>query len=96
MQAQTTSFKQWKKSVLQDPEIRREYDALQPEFAVAEAVLRARIALSLSQKELATKIGTKQSAISRIESGNANPSLSFLKKIAESCNASLEISFNPR
>lgn len=96
MKTQTLSLTDWKKNILQDPEVLKEYETLKPEFAVAEAVILARIKRSLSQKDLATLAGTKQSAISRLESGRSNPSLAFLKKIAESCNASLEISFNPR
>ena len=96
MKTQSTSLADWKKIILQDPKVLKEYEALKPEFAIAEAVIRARLERSLSQKDLAILVGTKQSAISRLESGGSNPSIAFLKKIAESCNASLEISFNPR
>ena len=53
------------------------------------------LAVDNSVKELAEKIGTKQSVISRLESGRANPSVAFLKKLAEALHSRLEIKFNP-
>jgi len=82
-------FEVWEKEALKDPKLRAEYDKLQPQFAI----LQARIEKGLSQKELASKIGTKQSVISRLESGRANPSVAFLKKLAEALNSHLEIKF---
>lgn len=86
-------FEIWKKQSLQDPKIKAEYDKLQPEFAVIRALIDARIKKSLTQKELAKKIGTKQSVISRLESGRANPTVSFLKRLAVALNSRLEIRF---
>jgi len=82
-------FEVWEKEALKDPKLRAEYDKLQPQFAI----LRARIEKRLTQKELAQKIGTKQSVISRLESGRANPSVAFLKKLAQALNSHLEIRF---
>lgn len=84
-------FEVWEKEALKDPKFKAEYDKLQPEFAI----IRARIEGGLTQKELAQKIGTKQSVISRLESGRANPSVGFLKKLAEALNTHLEIRFSP-
>jgi predicted transcriptional regulator len=63
---------------LKDPAFKREYDALEPEYAVIRAVIGKRIEKKMSQQQLARKVGTKQSAISRLESGNANPRHSVL------------------
>ncbi|OGY14555.1 MAG: transcriptional regulator [Candidatus Blackburnbacteria bacterium RIFCSPLOWO2_02_FULL_40_10] len=82
-------FEVWEKEALKDPKLRAEYDKLQPQFAI----LRARIEKRLTQKELAQRIGTKQSVISRLESGRANPSVAFLKKLAQALNSHLEIRF---
>lgn len=82
-------FEVWKKEALKDPEFKAEYDKLQPEFAV----IRARIEKGLTQEQLAKKVGTKQSVISRVESGRANPSIAFLKKLAQALNSNLEIRF---
>lgn len=78
---------------LKDPEFKRHYDALEPEFAVIRSVIGKRIEKKMSQKQLARKIGTKQSAISRLESGGSNPSLKFLQKVATALGARLSISF---
>ena len=86
-------FSDWKKEVLKDPILKAEYDRQQPEFAVIQAILDARVKKGFTQKELAQKIGTKQSVISRLESGRANPSVAFLKKLAQALNSHLEIRF---
>jgi len=86
------SYSNFKKSLLKDKEIRKEYDALAPEFAIAEAVIRKRLEQGLTQSQLAKKIGTKQSAISRLESGSYNPSITFLEKVAKALNLNLVVS----
>ena len=86
------AYKQLKKELLKDKGIKRAYEKLGPEFAVIEMIITKRIEKGLSQKELAKKIGTKQSAISRLESGTYNPSLSFLQKVGEALGAKLKIS----
>ncbi len=88
-------FTVWKKEALKNPEFKAEYDKLQPEFAVIRAIIRARVENGLTQKGLAEKVGTKQSVISRLESGRANPSVGFLKRLAEALNTHLEIKFSP-
>ena len=89
---QKTTYKQFKEELLKDKQIKRSYDKLGPEFAVIEMIIKKRIEKGLSQKKLARRIGTKQSAISRLESGTYNPTLAFLQKIGEALNAKLKIS----
>lgn len=86
-------FNDFLKESLKNPKIKAEYDKLQPEFAVISAVIEARMRKGVTQEDLAKKIGTKQSVISRLESGRANPSVAFLKKLAQALNAHLEIRF---
>ena len=86
------TYKQFKEGLLRDKKIQQVYEGLGPEFAVIEMIIRKRIEGGLSQKELAQKIGTKQSAISRFESGTYNPTISFLQKIVEALDAKLKIS----
>lgn len=76
------NWKEVKKELLQDKETRKEYDRLTSRYAVISQLIAARIKNGMTQKDLAQKIGTKQSAIARLESGNINPSLGFLDKIA--------------
>ena len=86
-------FDEFLKESLRNPKIKAEYDKLQPEFALIRAVIDARIKKKVTQKKLAEKMGTKQSVISRLESGRANPSVVFLKKLASALNTRLEIKF---
>ncbi|HEX9817630.1 MAG TPA: helix-turn-helix transcriptional regulator [Patescibacteria group bacterium] len=81
--------KEW----MADPKFRAIHDALQPEYDLIRQMIDQRLAKNMTQADLARKIGTKQSAISRLESGDANPSFKFLKKVAKAFNAKLKISF---
>jgi ribosome-binding protein aMBF1 (putative translation factor) len=84
-------WKDVKKELLKDPEFKKEYDALGLEFSIIEQVIRKRLENGLTQKELAEKIGTKQSAIARLESGNSNPSVAFLNKISRALGGKLQV-----
>ncbi|PIS13924.1 transcriptional regulator [Candidatus Shapirobacteria bacterium CG09_land_8_20_14_0_10_47_13] len=90
------TFDEHKKELMKDPGFVRAYQKLQPEFAIIRKIIEARIKDGITQKKLAKRMGTKQSAISRLESGNANPSLSFLGRLAEALNSRLEIRFLPK
>lgn len=85
-------FKDFFDKAMQDPEIKAEYDRLGPEYEIIESIIKKRLEKNLSQKQLAEKMGTKQSALSRLESGTYNPSLLFLKKIATALDSKLSIS----
>ena len=93
MKRQHLDFDIWLKEQLKDPAFKAEYDRQQPEFAVINAIIAARREKGITQKSLAEKIGTKQSVISRLETGRANPSVAFLKKLAQALNSHLEIRF---
>lgn len=93
MKYRGTNFETWFKQELKDPTLKKEYDRLQPEFAVINAMIEARRKKGMTQEKLAKKIGTKQSVISRLETGRGNPTLSVLKKLAEALDAHLEIRF---
>lgn len=88
-------FNEYLKESLKNPKIKAEYDKLQPEFALINAMINARKQRGLTQVALAEKIGTKQSVISRLEIGRANPSVAFLKKLAQALQTRLEIRFTP-
>lgn len=87
-------YKKFKKEILKDREVKRLYGELEPEFALITSVLKKRIEKGLSQEKLAQAIGTKQSAISRFESGNYNPSFAFLQKIAQALDARLKVAIS--
>lgn len=80
-----------KKELFKNPKIKAEYDALEPEYALIEQLIAARAERNMTQKELAEKIGTKQSNIARLESGNYNPSFHFLQKVAVALNKKLSV-----
>jgi predicted transcriptional regulator len=90
------SYKDVKKRFLEDPEFRKEYEALGPEFKLIESIIRRRMELKMSQEELATRVGTGQAVISRLESGNANPTLASLAEIAKALEANLRIELKPK
>ncbi|MFZ3137573.1 MAG: helix-turn-helix transcriptional regulator [Thermodesulfovibrionales bacterium] len=85
------NYKQFKTELLKDKGIKRAYEKLGPEFSLIAMLIKKRIERGLTQKELAQKIRTKQSAISRLESGSYNPSLAFLRKVAKALNARLKV-----
>lgn len=90
------SCQQLKTKLLKDKEISKAYNNLGPEFALIELIIKRRIEQGLTQKELARKIDTKQSAVSRLESGSYNPSIAFLQKVADALDARLKISLSAR
>ena len=88
------SWQAFKKELLRDPEVKKAYDELGPEFELIAAIIEQRIKAGMTQAQLAKKLGTKQSAISRLESGTYNPSLEFLRKLAKALGAELRISIS--
>ena len=81
---------------LQDPEIRKEYEALQPEHTVIQAMIDARKKSGMTQKkELAEITGIAQGDISKLERGSANPSIRTLKRLAKGMGMVLKIEFTP-
>lgn len=89
-------MKNWnevKEILLKDPEFAEEVKKLEPEYQIISQLIKARIEQNITQEELAKRIGTKQGNISRLEKGNSNPSLQFLKKVALGLGKELSISF---
>ena len=87
------TYEELKEEILADPEAKREYYALEPEFQLILAMLELRSEQNLSQQEIANRTGINRSDISRIEHGNANPSLKTMKRIANALGKQLKISF---
>jgi len=86
------SYSNFKKQLLKDPAISKEYKKLDAEFLLAKTIIKKRLSKGFTQKTLAHKIGTKQSAIARLESGNYNPSIAFLEKVAKALDTKVIIS----
>ena len=88
-----TNYDDFLKEQLQDPELKAEYDALEPEFAIMQAMIDARKESGITQKELSLRTGIAQADISKLENGNANPSLRTLQRLAIGMGRKLKIEF---
>jgi transcriptional regulator with XRE-family HTH domain len=85
-------FEDWEAEQMQDPEFQAAVEELEPAYQVA----RLRIRRGLTQKQLAKLVGTHQSSIARLESGNTQPRLSFLRRVVNALGARLEVRIVPR
>lgn len=88
------SFEEMKADMLKDEEFRIEYEKLRPRYEAIEQIISARKEQNITQAELAKRVGTQKSNISRLESGNYNPSLDFLAKVAESLGKKISVTLN--
>lgn len=77
------------RAALADPEVKKEYDRLEPEFALLDELLRAKKAAGLTGREIAARMGTKPPAVSRLMNSlgteKNSPSIATLRKYAEAC-----------
>lgn len=89
-------FEEHKRRLMKDPEFRKAYDELEPIYKVIRRLVAYRIDDGITQKQLAEKIGTKQSSISRFESSMILPSLTFLYTIADALNLQLRMDVVPK
>jgi ribosome-binding protein aMBF1 (putative translation factor) len=78
-----------------NPAFVAEYDALEEEFALADALIRARSVADMTQEEVAAAMGTTQAVVARLESGRAMPSTRTLQRFAKATGSKLRISFEP-
>ena len=90
-----TNFDEFLNAQMKDPEFKAEWDALDPEFSVVEAMLKARKESGLTQKQLSERTGIAQTDISKLERGNANPSLRTLQRLAAGMGMKVKIEFVP-
>ena len=81
---------------LEDIKFRKEYEDIQPEMDVIRAIVDARTAQNLTQKELSKRTGINQADISKLENGTRNPTVSLLKRLAEGMGMELRIKFIPK
>lgn len=88
-----SNFDDFLKEQLSDANVKKEYDDLAPEFSIIQAMIDARKASGLTQKDLSERSGIAQSDISKLENGNGNPSLRTLQRLAEGMGKKLKIEF---
>ncbi len=91
----SVKFDDFLREQLKDPEFRKEYESLQPEKAIIQAIIDARQTSGLTQKELSERTGIAQGDISKLERGNANPSIQTLQRLAVGMGMTIKIEFVP-
>ena len=96
MPKKSTKYEDFKAQLLTDAEVRKEYEALEPQFRLIRDILLRRSELNLSQVQLAKLVGTKQPAMSRLERGDGNITINTLCRIADALDADLDISLKTR
>jgi len=86
------SFNEFKKKALSNPEVKEEYENLKPIFEIKKQLLQARLEKGLTQEEVAKKMHTSKSNISRLESLNNKyiPNLMTLIKYANALNCKVD------
>ncbi len=90
-----SDFNEFLSEQLKDENFKKEYDRSEPEFAIIQAMIDARKEIGLTQKELSERTGIAQGDISKLENGNANPSLRTLQRLAEGMGMQLKVEFVP-
>ena len=85
-----------RQELMSNPKVKKAYEDLQPEFAIIQTLIDARVKRKMTQEELAKRMGTGQAVISRLENANASPSLSLIKRLANALNLKVELKFTPR
>lgn len=88
------SFQKLKQRALTNPEVRAEYEKLDNEFDLIDKLLSMRTKAGLTQEQVAERMQTQKSNVSRLENGNTNPSWSTLVKYAHACG--FELSLKPQ
>ena len=91
----SNTFNEFLEKQLRNPKVKAEYDALEPEFTIIQAIIDARRHSGLTQEQLSERSGISQADISRLENGNANPSLKTLRRLAAGLGMKLHLEFQP-
>jgi DNA-binding XRE family transcriptional regulator len=84
-------FSEVHEQLMKDEEFKVEYEKLKPRYDLLSQIIEARTAQNMTQEELALRVGTQKSNISRLESGTYNPSLDFIAKVAKSLGKEIHI-----
>ena len=90
------SLNNLKEKAFKNEAVKREYDALEPEFALINQLIRMRTAAGLTQEEVAQRMHTAKSNVCRIEKSGKSPKLDTLRRYANACGYDVSIDFKPR
>ena len=88
-----TNYEKFFCEQMKNPEVKKEYEALEAEYAIIQSIIDARKIAGITQKELAERTGINQADISKLENGNGNPSLRTLQRLAAGLGKTLKIEF---
>lgn len=88
-----SSYQSYRDKALTNPEIKKEYEALEPEFALINALLSMRENAGLTQKQVASLMGMQESNVSRLEAGTGNPTIATVQKYAKACGCKLNFNY---
>lgn len=91
-----SDFRNYLNKQMENEEFRTEYEKFEPEFSIIQAVIDARKASNMTQKELSEKTGIAQSDISKLETGSSNPTLAMLKRLADGMGMTVKLQFIPK
>lgn len=91
-----SDLKEYLNTQLKEPAFKQEWEESEPEYNLIKAMVETRKTKKLTQKQLAERTGIDQSDISKIETGNANPALSTLKRLADGMDMILKLEFVPK
>lgn len=89
------TYKEYNNKCLEDSNFKKEYDDLEPEYDIINAMIKVRKEKGLTQKQLSELTGISQADISRIENGTRNPSLEMIKRLATGMGMRLKLEFIP-
>jgi DNA-binding XRE family transcriptional regulator len=88
------SFDDLHNGYMKDPEYKKAYEDLQPEFKLIKALIIARAKHGLTQRQLAKRIGVPQSSLARFESGRVTPTLPFMKRVASGLGLGVKVTIS--
>lgn len=90
-----TDYELFRKKLLSDPDVLREYEGHRAEYEVAKALIKARLAAKMTQIEVAKRMHTSQAQVARLESGEHFPSIHSICKYAQAVNRKISLSITP-
>ena len=90
-----TDYQSFRKKLLSDPQVLKEYEDHKAEYEVARALIKARLASKMTQEDVATRMHTSQAQIARLESGHHFPSIHSIYKYAQAVNRKISLCITP-
>ncbi len=90
-----TSLANLRSKLLTDPDVKAEYDRLGPIFAVVGEMIEARQEAGLTQAEVASRMGTTQSVVARLETARHMPTFDLVARYAAAIGRRIDVHLTP-